>query len=66
VSYFKINKLNAQPFTMFHKSIACLLFCCSIFLTSARSQDPWKLSAANINPADYYGVTVANGMIGIV
>lgn len=30
------------------------------------SQDPWKIEATNINPADYYGVTVANGMIGIV
>ena len=29
-------------------------------------QDPWKISAAVINPSDYYGVTVANGMIGIV
>ena len=31
-----------------------------------QGQDPWKVSATNINPADYYGITVANGMIGIV
>ncbi len=30
------------------------------------SQDPWKISAAHIDPANYYGITVANGMIGIV
>jgi len=30
------------------------------------SQDPWKIEATNINPSNYYGVTVANGMIGIV
>ncbi|HSC36576.1 MAG TPA: hypothetical protein VLD19_01845, partial [Chitinophagaceae bacterium] len=30
------------------------------------AQDPWKITAANINPAGYYGITVANGMIGIV
>ena len=30
------------------------------------SQDPWKLEATAINPANYYGITVANGMIGIV
>lgn len=30
------------------------------------SQDPWKIDAATINPANYYGVTVANGTIGIV
>jgi protein-glucosylgalactosylhydroxylysine glucosidase len=29
-------------------------------------QDEWKITADNINPANYYGVTVANGMIGIV
>jgi trehalose/maltose hydrolase-like predicted phosphorylase len=30
------------------------------------AQDPWKIEATSINPANYYGVTVANGMIGIV
>ncbi|MCW3090232.1 MAG: glycoside hydrolase family 65 protein [Ferruginibacter sp.] len=30
------------------------------------SQDPWKITATNINPANYYGITVANGMLGIV
>jgi hypothetical protein len=30
-------------------------------------QDPgWYVEASNFNPANYYGVTVANGMIGIV
>jgi len=28
--------------------------------------DPWKITAAKIDPFNYYGVTVANGMIGIV
>jgi trehalose/maltose hydrolase-like predicted phosphorylase len=28
--------------------------------------NPWKITAASITPADYYGATVANGMIGIV
>lgn len=32
----------------------------------AQSQDPWKLTVSSINPSNYYGVTVANGMIGIV
>src|SRR4051812_49726062 len=30
------------------------------------SQDAWKITADKIDPANYYGVTVANGMIGIV
>ncbi|HET7896974.1 MAG TPA: glycoside hydrolase family 65 protein, partial [Flavisolibacter sp.] len=38
-----------------------LLPTCCLF-----SQEPWKIEATNINPANYYGVTVANGMIGIV
>src|SRR5688572_1728221 len=30
------------------------------------AQDPWKIKTEKIDPANYYGVTVANGMIGIV
>ena len=30
------------------------------------AQDPWKITANKIDPANYYGITVANGMIGIV
>ena len=33
---------------------------------NAQTIEPWKIAAATINPANYYGVTVANGMIGIV
>jgi protein-glucosylgalactosylhydroxylysine glucosidase len=38
-----------------------------LFLTSRNyAQDAWTITAADINAAKYYGVTVANGMIGIV
>ncbi|HEX6192422.1 MAG TPA: glycoside hydrolase family 65 protein, partial [Chitinophagaceae bacterium] len=30
------------------------------------AQDPWKIAAQPVIPNGYYGVTVANGMIGIV
>jgi trehalose/maltose hydrolase-like predicted phosphorylase len=30
------------------------------------SQDPWMIRADKIDPSNYYGITVANGMIGIV
>src|SRR6266487_6510357 len=30
------------------------------------SQDPWMIKANKIDPSSYYGITVANGMIGIV
>src|SRR5688500_20113464 len=33
---------------------------------SAVCQDPWKITATSIDPENYYGITVANGMIGIV
>ena len=29
-------------------------------------QNPWIIEAPNPNPDDYYGVTVANGMVGLV
>ncbi len=32
----------------------------------SQSIDPWKIEAAHIDPSNYYGITVANGMIGIV
>ncbi|WP_121354175.1 glycoside hydrolase family 65 protein [Flavisolibacter nicotianae] len=43
-----------------------LLFFALLPATVLFSQDPWKVEAATINPSNYYGVTVANGMIGIV
>ncbi len=36
------------------------------FVNVSAQVDPWKINASTINPANYYGVTVANGMIGIV
>ena len=31
-----------------------------------RGQDEWHIEAKNIDPSKYFGVTVANGMIGII
>ncbi len=36
------------------------------FLQLSAQPDPWIINADKIDPSDYYGVTVANGMIGIV
>lgn len=33
---------------------------------TAQAVDPWKITASKIDPSNYYGITVANGMIGIV
>lgn len=38
------------------------LLCISI----AFAQDPWKIAASGLDSKNYYGITVANGMIGIV
>lgn len=32
----------------------------------SRPPDPWKIVADQIDPANYFGITVANGMIGLV
>lgn len=46
------------------KLIACILL---LFIEiSTYSQDPWIIKADKIDPSNYYGITVANGMIGIV
>jgi protein-glucosylgalactosylhydroxylysine glucosidase len=34
--------------------------------TFAIAQNPWKITATKIDPTNYYGVTVANGMLGVV
>ena len=33
---------------------------------NVQAQDPWKIETKAIDPANYYGITVANGMIGVV
>ncbi|MGZ4019720.1 MAG: glycoside hydrolase family 65 protein, partial [Flavisolibacter sp.] len=43
-----------------------LSFCCFLLVKACLGQDPWKIEVNNVDPANYYGVTVANGMIGIV
>jgi trehalose/maltose hydrolase-like predicted phosphorylase len=48
---------------MLKKFLPALFFLLPCF---AFSQDPWIIKTDNIDPAHYYGVTVANGMIGIV
>ena len=45
-------------------TLVCLVIPVTIFSQSAI--DPWKITAKNPDPRGYYGVTVANGMIGII
>jgi protein-glucosylgalactosylhydroxylysine glucosidase len=49
------------------KKIALVFFVVTTLLSSSMyAQDPWKITATKIDPANYYGITVANGQIGIV
>jgi len=62
-----------QELYLLIKKLARMIFRKAVLLISSvlpfigfAQTDPWKIAANNINPSDYYGVTVANGMIGIV
>lgn len=44
----------------------CLLSALFLCASSLFAQDPWRIEATTINPNNYSGVTVANGMLGIV
>jgi trehalose/maltose hydrolase-like predicted phosphorylase len=48
------------------KILLFLFLAAGISLLYAQKPDAWKITADQINPANYYGITVANGMIGIV
>ena len=50
---------------MIQKKKFIYFFLLSSFNVFAQA-DPWKITATNIDPSHYYGITVANGMIGIV
>jgi trehalose/maltose hydrolase-like predicted phosphorylase len=53
---------------MHMKKSVILLFCVVLcqFAPAQTKTDIWKISADKIDPSNYYGITVANGMIGIV
>ncbi|OQP61944.1 glycosyl hydrolase family 65 [Niastella vici] len=46
--------------------IIVMLFSILSMSNDSFSQDPWKITATQIDRSNYYGITVANGMIGIV
>src|SRR6266516_6856826 len=48
------------------KLIACNIISLTFLVSFSQQPDPWKIVAEKIDPSNYYGITVANGMIGIV
>jgi trehalose/maltose hydrolase-like predicted phosphorylase len=59
---------TASPVITFQSPVIFLLSSVISLLSSVISlaQDPWKITATTIDPAKYFGITVANGMVGIV
>ena len=43
-----------------------LVYFFSITFLFSQPIDPWRISASRIDPSNYYGITSANGMIGVV
>jgi trehalose/maltose hydrolase-like predicted phosphorylase len=49
------------------RTITALSFILSLCASvSLKAQSPWVIKTDKIDPANYYGITVANGMIGVV
>ena len=51
---------------MMKKQILTITLILFAFILRGQQTDPWNIVAKNIDPSKYYGVTVANGMIGII
>jgi len=66
------NKLGKFKKPLWYKLIAMQKHILLVFTLSLASRllfaqpDPWKITATDIQPSNYYGITVANGMIGVV
>lgn len=51
---------------MLAKRLFTGLFLLTVCVASFAQTDTWRIKADKIDPSNYYGITVANGMIGIV
>ena len=51
---------------MMKKQVLTILLILFAFVLRGQQTDPWNIIAKDIDPSKYYGVTVANGMIGII
>ena len=48
------------------KLVLTLLIFSQYLMAQDLSKSPWHIQAKNIDPTNYYGITVANGMVGLV
>jgi protein-glucosylgalactosylhydroxylysine glucosidase len=49
-----------------HKSILTTAVLFITLFAFSQAPDPWRIKSGKVEPQGYYGVTVANGMIGVV
>ena len=55
-----------KPMDYKHKLLVLITVIAQPLLAQDYSESPWHIQATNVNPNDYYGITVANGMVGMV
>jgi len=48
------------------KKLFIALFGLTVIIDACSQTDAWTIDAKNIDPKNYYGITVANGMIGLI
>ena len=58
--------MHNKIITIMLKKHFTIVFFSILFTINLMAQDPWIIAANKIDPNNYYGVTVANGMIGVV
>src|ERR1041385_8787226 len=58
--------LLASLHKQYFRPISFTIVLCLLVTLNISAQDPWKITATSIDASNYYGITVANGMIGIV
>lgn len=60
------NKIEFEPLkkAIMRRLLLIPVLCVCYLITAA--QNPWRITTNQINPSNYYGITVANGQIGVV
>lgn len=61
-SYFKREALNMKQLVF----ISFFVGACGINYSFCQEESSWHITATDIDPANYYGITVANGIFGLV
>ena len=58
-------KTSLATLPHFRSVFSFVLWCLAVFSLLGQT-DGWTIRATQIDPANYYGITVANGMVGII